>query len=738
MALPSLPRRSWRLRLALLVALSALAVPAALGASSSPARAGSCPWMDASKSASERARELVAAMTLDDKIQLVHGDGNIFTYYGVAGHVPGNPALCLPDLLLNDAGAGIGDGQILTTAFPAPIAQAASWDRNLQAELGHAVGSEAWLKGIDVWLAPDVNIARVPLNGRNFEAFGEDPYLAGQTAAAEIAAVQQEHVIATVKHYALNNQETNRDTASSDVAERPLHEIYMPAFETAVEKAHAGSVMCSYNRIDSIYACEQPFMLRQVLKSEFAFPGFVMSDWGATHSTAPAAKAGLDMEMWDDTYFGEPLKEAVQSGEVPMARLDDMVFRIVRSMFAVGVFDDPPPAEPAAYLADVSTPEHVLLARRTAEEGSVLLKNEEATLPLGGTGKTIAVIGTAAGPAGAAAVYGGAGSSHVPLVGTVAGVVSPLQGIQQTALGYGDRVVYADGSAISDAVAAASAADVAVVFANDAEGEGSDRQDLSLGGACIFLECTKTPVDQDELIASVAAANPHTVVVLQTGGPVLMPWLRSVKSVLETWYPGQEDGNAVAALLFGEVDPSGKLPETFPRSERDLPTQSARQYPGVDGHVTYSEGLLVGYRWYDRKRIEPLFPFGHGLSYTTFRYSNLSATPRGDGSVDLRFTLTNTGSRPGAEVAQVYVHEPGATGEPPRQLKGFAKVLIQPGQSRLVRLTLPPRAFAFWDTSQTAHGWTIAEGDYSISVGSSSRDLRLRADVRLAEEGLGP
>jgi beta-glucosidase len=738
MAAISLPRRRRFLRIALLVGAAAAALPAALAASSASARAQACPWMNPSKSPAERAHELVAAMSLDDKIQMVHGDGNIFTYYGVAGHIPANPALCIPELLLNDAGAGVGDGQINTTAFPAPIAQAATWDRMLQAQTGRAIGWEAWHKGIDIMLAPDVNIARVPMNGRNFEAFGEDPYLAGETVAAEIAGIQQEHVIATVKHFALNNQETDRDTASSDVAERPLHEIYMPAFERAVKKGRVGAVMCSYNRIDSIYACEQPSTLRGILKGEFGFPGFVMSDWGATHSTVAAAKAGLDMEMWDGTYFGEPLKEAVQNGDVPMSRLDDMVFRIVRSMFDVGVFDDPPPAEPGAYAADVSTPDDVLLERRVAEDGSVLLKNQGAILPLTGTGKTIAVIGTAAGQAGANLVYGGGGSSHVPLVGAVPGVVSPLQGIQQTALANGDKVVYADGSATADAVAAASAADVAVVFANDAEAEGSDRQSLSLGGgACTLLFCVASPVDQDELIASVAAANPKTVVVLQTGGPVLMPWLGSVKAVLETWYPGQEDGNAVAAQLLGEVNPSGKLPQTFPRSERDLPTQTPRQYPGVNGHVEYSEGLLVGYRWYDRKDIEPLFPFGHGLSYTTFRYSGLTVTKDGD-TVELEFRLTNTGSRAGAEVAQAYVRAPGSTGEPPRQLKAYAKVFLQPGQQRLVRLTLAPRAFAFWDTSQDPHGWTIADGDYSISIGSSSRDLRLHADVHMPAERLGP
>jgi beta-glucosidase len=693
--------------------------------------------MDTSKTPDQRAQELLAAMTIDDKITMVHGDGNIFIYYGMAGHIPANALLCIPDLTLNDAGDGVGDGQLNTTAFPAAIDQAATWDPALQRRFGDALGWEAWHKGIDIILAPDLNLARIPMNGRNFEAFGEDPILSGTTAAAEIQGVQQNNVIATAKHYAENSQETNRNAVSEDVDPRTLHELEGQAFELALKQGRPGAVMCSYNEVNSVYACENPTLLTTVLKGQFGFDGFVMSDWGATHSTVPSANAGLDMEMYDGTYFGDPLKQAVLNGQVPTSRLDDMVLRILRSMFRVGVFDNPPAAEPDAYAADVATPTDDQLARELSEQGSVLLKNDGAVLPLTGTGKSIAVIGQPAGPDGAPMVYGGGGSSHIPEAGFYPNVVSPLQGIQQRALADGDKVVYADGTVMADAVAAASAADVAIVFANDAEGEGTDRSDLRLqGGTCALIACLASPIDQDQLIASVAQANRHTVVVLDTGGPVLMPWVGQVPGIVEAWYPGIEDGNAIAAILFGDVNPSGKLPETFPKAQSDLPTQTSEQYPGVNGHAVYSEGLDVGYRWYDAKGIQPLFAFGHGLSYTTFGYSGLSAHKLKSGAVSVTFTLQNTGRRPGAEVAQVYVGYPATAGEPPKQLKGYQKVFLQPGQSAPVSITLEPNAFAIWDTSQ--NGWLVPGGTYQLLVGSSSRDIRLQGSVSVGKKTLGP
>jgi beta-glucosidase len=701
------------------------------------ARASGCPWLDSTQTPDTRAHELLAAMTLDDKIQMVHGNRRAFSAYGVAGGISANPNLCIPDLTLNDAGQGIGDGQTSTVAFPAPLAQAASWDTATQYALGQAMAREARIKGVNIWLAPDVNIARVPMNGRNFEAFGEDPYLIGQTVAAEINGAQSQHVIATVKHYAANNQETKRSTISADVDERALHELELPGFEAAVKQGHVGSVMCAYNLVNSIYSCEQPTLLTNVLKHEYGFNGFVVSDWGATHSTVAAAKAGLDMEMPGSKYFGAPLQTAVQAGQVSMSRLNDMVLRILRSLFRIGVFDYPVAAEPGAFSANAESSQDITLARQASEQGTVLLKNLGSVLPLTGTGQRIAVIGLPAGSSGAQTVFNGGGSAHVPISGTKNDVVSPLDGIQQRALANSDTVSYTDGSNTTDAAAAASAADVAIVFAGQKDSEGIDRSNLDLqNSSCTPTSCVNAPGDPNQLIAQVSTANPNTIVILQTGGPVLMPWVDQVKGVVETWNPGQEDGNAIAAILFGDVNPSGKLPQTFPQAQSDLPTQTAQQYPGVNGHAIYSEGLDIGYRWYDAKSIQPLFPFGFGLSYTTFGYSGLSVVPGTGNAVKVTFTVTNTGQRTGAEVAQVYVGDPSAAGEPPQQLKGFKKVTLLAGKHQTVAVTLNPRSFAYWSTAQ--HTWVVAPGDYQILIGSSSRDIRLQGSVTIPAQTLAP
>src|SRR3954469_19134581 len=350
-------------------------------------------WMDTTKSPDQRAHALLAKMSIDDKIQMVSQNVPIWAHYGAAGYIAGNPDLCIPDLVLNDAGQGVGDHNFNVTAFPSTIAQASSWDRTLQRKFGKTLGREAFDKGINVQLAPDVNIARFPMNGRNSEAFGEDPYFSGQTAAAEIKGLQDNPVIATVKHYALNNHEVNRMTVSADADDRTIHEIYTPAFEAAVKQGKTGAVMSSYNRINGPYASENGPMLNGILKTEFSFDGFVMSDWGGQHSTVEAALAGSDMEMGfaPGQYFGDPLKTAVQTGKVPQARLDDMVIRITRTMFRAGIFEHPAAAQPAAYTANVETPEDVALARKVAEEGTVLLKNDSSALPIAGQGKRIAV-----------------------------------------------------------------------------------------------------------------------------------------------------------------------------------------------------------------------------------------------------------------------------------------------------------------------------------------------------------
>ncbi|MGA9857945.1 MAG: glycoside hydrolase family 3 C-terminal domain-containing protein [Solirubrobacteraceae bacterium] len=718
---------------ALLAALLLGANPGSPGAPAT-ARAASCPWMNASLSPDTRARMLLGAMTLSDKIAMVHQPEPDGFHYGAAGWIPAIPSLCVPDLVLNDAGEGVGDQQVQTTAFPSPIAQSSSWDPSLQYDFGAALGQEAANKGINVQLAPGVETDRVPMNGRNWEYGSEDPYLSGQMGVAEVQGIQSQHVIAVVKHFIANSQESNRMTDSSDVSERTLEEIYAPQYEAAVRQGGAGSVMCSYNRINGVYACENPTTLG-ILDHQFGFDGFVVSDWGGTHSTVASAKAGLDMEMnvTPGTHYSSALQTAVQDGQVPMSTLNDMVLRILRSMFRIGLFDHPVAAQPGAYAANVSTPAHVALARTISEAGTVLLKNQDGILPLTGHGQTLAVIGQPAGAAGAENEYNGNGSGHIPEFGDIP-VVSPQQGISQRAAANGDAVVYADGTSTLDAVAAAKAASVAVVFAGDAESEGIDRTDLTLhGGTCQLTGCTPQPYDQNALISAVTAANPNTIVVLNTGGPVLMPWLSSVKGLFEAWYPGQEDGNAIAALLFGDVDPGARLPETFPASQGDIPIQSAAQWPGVPQagdsvgpHSAYSEGLLVGYRWYDAKGITPLFPFGFGLDYTSFGYSAMRLTAGGSGGAVATASIhvANTGGRTGADVPQMYVEDPASTGEPPRQLEGYSHISLAPGAATTVSMALTARALSWWDT--TTHAWTVSSGCYTVAIGPNERDLAAR------------
>src|SRR4051794_27113936 len=702
----------------------ALSAPGAHAQSSA-----SCPWMQGNKPAAQRADELIKAMTLDQKIhQVTWSNPPWMFYYGTAGHIDGTPALCIPTLVLSDAGSGVAGTQNGTTTFPSGVAQAATWNPELERRFGESLGQEAWSKGINIMLGPGINIARIATNGRNFEYFGEDPFLTGTMVPAAIRGIQSQHVLAQVKHYAANNQETDRNTINAVVDPRTLREIYLPGFEAAVKQGHVGSVMCSYNRLNGPYACENPELLDGYLRRDWGFTGFVTSDWGATHSTVPSAMAGLDMEMnaAGTQYYADPLKQAVTEGKVPMARLDGMVRHIFVSMFKFGLFDKPPVTQPQAYTAQAITPEHRALARRMAESATVLLKNDRDVLPLDkGSGRTIAVIGYAANPAGASNNSGGGGSSRGS---GVPAPVSPLEGIQQQAAAHGDRVVYADGSSQADAAAVARAADAAIVFAGDTSSEGSDRQDLAMHpGACATLFCGSAPIDQDATIAATAAANPSTVVVLDAGAPVAMPWLKDVRSVVDAFYPGTENGNAIAAVLYGEANPSGKLPQTFPKTLGDMPARTKEQYPGVGGKANYSEGLLVGYRWFDAKSIEPLFPFGYGLSYTTFRYSDLVVTPRGDGA-RVQFTITNTGKRSGAEAGQVYVGFPAKDGEPPRQLKGFDKLALEDGASRTATVDLDARSFEHW----TGSGWMATPGCYGISVGGSSRSLPLQGAVPIA------
>jgi beta-glucosidase len=715
-------------------ALLAGAAACALAAAAAPrtAAAASCSWMDTGQSAAQRTGELVAAMSLDDKVNLVTGSigfGSGTINPGSAATVAGNPALCLPSLVMNDAGAGIGDLQTGTTAFPDSIGQTATWDRAAQQLLGEALGQEAFAKGVNVLLAPGMDVTRTPLNGRTFEYAGEDPYLAGESAAATIRGVQSQHVVATAKHYALNSQEVNRNTNSEDADEQTEQEIYLAPFETAVREGGAGAVMCAYNQVHGVYSCENPDLLNTILKGQFGFTGWVMSDWFGTHSTAAAANAGLDQEMPGGQFFGPALKTAVQNGDVPIARLDDMVRRIALTMFRLGLFDHVPAEGTDAANATATTPAHLATARAAADEGAVLLKDQGGVLPLA-AGKKIAVIGPAADDAGAQNAYQGAGSGRVPLFGTKPDVVSPLSAITARAATDGGSVVFDKGADPQAAAAVARTADVAVVVVHNISTEGVDLPDLKLhSGSCdVFNGCTYDGTDEDALVAALAAANPHTVVVLQTAGPVTMPWLSAVPGVLETWFPGQEDGHVVSDLLFGDVNPSGKLPVTFPVTESDGPLKTPEQYPGVNNHSTYSEGIFVGYRWYDAQHVAPLFPFGYGLSYTTFAFAHETVTPRFDGSADVSFDVTNTGSRAGAEVAQVYVGPgPAVPGvqQAVRALRGYDRVGLAPGETRRETVTLDPRSFQYWNSAK--HAWGTDYGQRTIWVGDSSANLPLSA-----------
>ena len=691
-----------------------------------------------------RAAMLLHAMSLSEKVALTYQKDPFLTHYGAAGYIPGVARLCIPELVFNDAGQGVGDNQVGTTAFPAPIAQSSSWDAELQYKFGQALGREAWRKGIDVQLAPGIETDRLPMNGRNWEYLSEDPFLSGQTGAAEVRGIQSQHVIATLKHFVANSQETDRWIDSADIDRRTLEEMYAPQYQVAIHEGGAMGVMCSYNRINGDYSCENPQTL-EMLDKQFGFAGFVVSDWGATPSTVVAANAGLDIEMslFPGIYFGPVLAQAVQQRQVSMRTLDEMVLRILRAMFAVGVFDHPPAPQPSASRAAVSTQGHAALARQIAEEGAVLLKNKDGILPLVGRRRAIAVIGPAAGQAGAEIEYNGQGSGHVPISGAVRGVVSPLKAIRKRAAGNGDHTIYADGFDTAKAVAAAKAARVAVVFVGDSESEGIDRGDLTLTrGICLLAGCAHQPIDENALISKVAAANRNTIVVLNTGGPVVMPWAGRVKGIFEAWYPGEQDGNAIAALLFGDVNPSGHLPQTFPAAVRDLPIRSAAQWPGVieTGNIVgpqsaYSERLLIGYRWYDTRHITPLFPFGYGLSYTSFQFSRLTLqTSRTRATIS--FTLTNTGHRAGADVAQVYVGDPPASGEPPRQLKGYERIPLQAGQSKRVSIPLSDVSFAHWDND--AGTWTITPGQYNLYLGDNSRQLPLHATLTRPAKRLPP
>ncbi|HEY3609118.1 MAG TPA: glycoside hydrolase family 3 C-terminal domain-containing protein [Pseudonocardiaceae bacterium] len=653
----------------------------------------------------------MAQLTLAEKITEMHGIQD-------ATHnrfVPGIARLGIPPLVITNGPAGVGPGdpktQAPATALPAPEALAATWDPHQAADYGRIMGTETADLGANFLEGTDVNVVRVPQNGRTFENYGEDPFLAAQLAAANVRAVQSAPVIGEVKHFDAYSQENNRFNLNQSIDERTLHEIYDPPFQSAVQQGGAGAVMCAYPAINGTFSCQNNELLNTVLRTDWGFTGFVTSDFGAVHSTVPTVNAGMNLEMPTGKFFDTALLAAVHSGQVAVPVIDNLLVQRFAEMIRMGLFDSPPPARPIPAQADGA------VSRSIAEQGAVLLKNSAATLPLDPAAlHSIAVIGPFAG----AAKTGGGGSSHViPLF-----TVDPVTGIKN-AVGAGTAVGFDPGTDPAAAAALARSADVAVVMVGDNQTEGVDQAGLALSG------------NQDALVQAVVAANPRTVVVVKSGGPVLMPWAAQVPAILEAWYPGEEDGTVVADLLFGKVDPSGKLPLTFPVSPGDVPASTPAQYPGVNGTATFSEGVFVGYRHYDASNIAPLFPFGFGLSYTSFAFSHLTVGRGAHGAVTVTAKVTNTGSRAGAEVAQLYVGDPSSSAvpEPPDQLQGFVKVSLAPGQTRRVSFTLTSRSFSFWDTASSS--WRVAGGTYHLNVGDSSRSLPLTASIHLPASGSG-
>ena len=658
-----------------------------------------------------RAAELVARMTLQQKIDQLHGIGTPSAYR----IVPGIPELRIPPLRITNGPAGVGPGgrgpQLRATALPAPIALAASWDPLLAKQYGRTAGVETLALGSDLLEAPDINIVRVPQSGRSFEGFGEDPWLTSRLAVAEIEGIQEAGAIANVKHYLANNQETERGTINEVISERALHEIYMSGFRASVEEANVDSVMCAYPRVNGKYNCENDVLLDHTLKGDWKFRGFVTSDFGAVHSTVPSIMAGLDLELPTGIYFSSALKTAVQDKQVPISRIDDALIRRYTVMIRRGLFD-------RKTLESASrTPSEIFASGKTlraiAEEGMVLLKNDHNLLPLNAQElHKVALVG----PGAVRAITGGGGSSYVNPFYTI----RPEDGIYSQMLSQ-RKLVVLDGSDQDAAVQAARNSDVAIVMLADEETE-SDDHSLSL------------PSRQDELVRAIAAANQRTIVVLKTGSAVLMPWVDSVPAILEAWYPGEEDGNAVADVLFGISDPGGRLPITFPRRTEDTLARNIEQYPGKNGRADYSEGIDVGYRGYMQESIKPLFPFGFGLSYTTFTFQNLAVAqvaPGPNPKVEVSFEVKNTGARTGWAVPQIYVgfpHLPEGD-EPPLQLKGFQKLELKPGESRRIAIMLDAGAFSWW--SERVHHWVLERGPFRIALASSSADIKESHEIAL-------
>ncbi|RJG14850.1 glycosyl hydrolase [Massilia cavernae] len=702
-------------------------------------------WMNTTLSPDERAHLLERELTMDERFSLVHSpmsldmgpfqrpQGAPFT----AGYVAGIARLGIPALAQSDASLGVVNPLGLrpgdhATAMPSGQALAATWNPALARAAGAAIGQESHAKGFNVLLAGGANLARDPRGGRNFEYLSEDPWLTGVMAGASIAGVQSAHVVSTVKHFALNNYEISRNTYNAVIADAPFRESDGLAFQLAIERGQPGSVMCAYNVVNGAQACHSEYLLGKVLKGDWGYKGWVMSDWGAVKSVDAAKvldhQSGeqLDKQVW----FGAPLRDAVASGAVSKERISDMVTRVLRSMFANGLFDHP------AGPAPIDLAAHGAVAQRVAAEGIVLLRNQDKLLPLSPTLKRIAVIGGNA----SMGVLSGGGSSQVTPAGAQyvvnLGGNRPMDQFFRRAVWFGPgpleairtladktEVVFDDGRYPAAAAELARNADVAIVFGTQWNGENEDTPDISL------------PQGQDALIAAVAAANPRTVVVLETGNAVAMPWLEQTAAVLESWYPGQHGAAAIADVLFGRVNPSGRLPVSFPVSESQLPRPQLPGFglpPDSSYEIQFPEGSDVGYRWFARTGAKPLFAFGHGLSYTSFAMSDLKV--KGGKTLMVSFTVKNTGERTGAHVPQVYLRS--AAGKPLTRLIGFDKVELAPGEQKRISLAADPRLLANFDS--VAHGWRIAAGEYAVSVSTDAADTGLTGSAKVTTQLLKP
>ncbi|BES61115.1 glycoside hydrolase family 3 C-terminal domain-containing protein [Dysgonomonas capnocytophagoides] len=711
-------------------------------------------YLDESKPIEQRVEDALSRMTLEEKVAMCHAQSK-FSSAGV-------PRLGIPENWMTDGPHGIrpevlwdewdqaGWTNDSCIAFPALTALAATWNKDMSALYGKSIGEEARYRNKNVLLGPGVNIYRTPLNGRNFEYMGEDPFLASKMVVPYIQGVQANGVAACVKHFALNNQEVDRHTVNVNVDDRTLYEIYLPAFKAAVQEGKAWAIMGAYNKYKGQWACHNQYLLNDILRGEWGFDGVVVSDWGGVNSTQEAIYHGLDMEFgswtnglsegtsnaYDNYYLSKPFLKLLKSGEVKEEEVDKKVRNILRLAFRTTMNTKRP-------WGSFGTDEHALAGRHIAEEGIVLLKNDNAVLPLDlNKTKKILVVGENA----IKAMTVGGGSSSLK----ARYEVSPLDGIKKR-VGSQAEVVYARGyvgdasgnyngvhsgqdltetrsesELIADAVNQAKSADVVIFIgglnkSDNQDSEGHDRKSLGL------------PYDQDKLISELVKANKNLVVVNVSGNAVAMPWVKEVPSIVQTWYNGTESGTALASILLGDVNPSGKLPFTFPVKLDDVGAHKLDAYPGVNKEADYKEGIFVGYRWVDKEKIKSLFSFGYGLSYTTFEYGKVTADKKEvtrDGKISFTVKVKNTGARDGAEIVQLYISDlKSSLPRPLKELKGFEKVYLKAGEEKEVTMSIDKSALSFFDAAK--HEWVAENGDFEALIGASSSDIKSKVKFTL-------